>query len=355
LFDEHDNQLRLEAVVGINVPAEEYTLDYGQGIAGRVLESGRLINVADVSEDSRVASFPRASHAHSLLVAPIKNRDGVVIGTITLQSSKTSQFTGEDENLLMLLAHQAGLAIENARLYETAEYRRHIANIQREQMRRLTHQVVVAQEDERERIARELHDEAGQSLTALKISLEMLASSLPADMQEVRQALNDAAEQTGMTMENLRSIAHNLRPPALDRLGLTLALAGLCQQFESMTQIQTIFEGIELPRLSSSYEITLYRFVQEALTNIAKHANATEVRVWLGIQTGLVEIHVQDNGIGMQTNPLPLGSENMEGMGLASMEERLSIIDGKLEVRSVLGEGTHLCASVAMRSRESPA
>jgi signal transduction histidine kinase len=121
-----------------------------------------------------------------------------------------------------------------------------------------------------------------------------------------------------------------------------------------MTHIQTIFESIELPRLSSSYEITLYRFVQEALTNVAKHANATEVRVWLDKQTGLLEIHVQDNGRGIQTNPLALDSEKMEGMGLASMNERLSIIDGKLEVRSVPGEGTHLCASAALRSRESP-
>jgi signal transduction histidine kinase len=354
LFDEQDNRLRLEAVAGISVPPEDYTLDYGQGIAGRVLESGHLINVADVSQDARVVGFPRTSHAHSLLVAPIKNQDSMVIGTITLQSPNVGHFAEEDENLLMLLAHQAGLAIENARLYETAEYRRQVANNQRELMRRLTRQVVVAQEEERERIARELHDEAGQTLTALKISLEMLGNSLPSEMQEARLALKDAADQTGATMVNLRSIAHNLRPPALDRLGLNLALAGLCQQFEAMTHIQVIYEGIELPRLTSSFEITLYRFVQEALTNIAKHAEATEVRVWLDLQTSVLQIHVQDNGKGMKYNPLALESESQEGMGLASMEERLNIIDGKLEVQSELAKGTHLCASVALHLREEP-
>jgi PAS domain S-box-containing protein len=352
LFDEQKNQLRLEAVAGINVLAEEYTLDFGQGIAGRVLESDHLINVADVSKDDRVASFPRASHAHSLMVAPIKNRDGMVIGTITLQSSNIGQFTNEDENLLLLLAHQAGLAIENARLYETVMYRQQVAQIQREHLRLLTHRMVTAQEDERERIARELHDEAGQSLTALKISLEMVGHSLPPEMQEVRQVLKDASEQIGLTMENLRLLAHNLRPPALDRLGLNLALEGLCRQFESMTHLKVDYNGIELPRLPRSYEINLYRFVQEALTNIAKHANANEVRVWMDTQTGQIEIHVRDDGQGMRLNPLDLEHELQEGMGLASMEERLNIINGKLEVRSVLGQGTHLLARVALQLRE---
>jgi len=352
LFNEHDNRLHLEAAAGINVPSEEYMLDFGQGIAGRVLESGHLINVADVSQDARVVSFPRASHAHSLLVAPIKNRDSAGIGTITLQSSNPGQFTSDDENLLLLLAHQAGLAIENARLYENIIYRQQVTQIQREHLRLLAHQMVTAQEDERERIARELHDEAGQSLTALKISLEMLSNSMPSEMQEIRQTIKDAAEQAGLTMDNIRSLAHNLRPPALDRLGLNLALEGLCRQFESMTHLKVLYDGIEVPRLPRSHEINLYRFVQEALTNIVKHANASEVRVWMDTQTGQIEIHVQDNGQGMQINPLDIDYGLQEGMGLASMEERLNIIDGKLEVRSVLGKGTHLRASVALRLRE---
>jgi PAS domain S-box-containing protein len=352
LFNEQDNRLHLEAAAGINVPSEEYTMDFGQGIAGRVLESGRLINVADVNQDARVVSFPRASHAHSLLVAPIKNRDSVGIGTITLQSSSPGQFTSDDENLLLLLAHQAGLAIENARLYENVIKRQKVLQIQREHLRLLTHQIVTAQEDERERIARELHDETGQSLTALKISLEMLSNSLPSEMREVRQTIKDAAEQAGLTMENIRSLAHNLRPPALDRLGLNLALEGLCRQFGSMTHIQVIYNGIEVPRLPRSYEINLYRFVQEALTNIGKHANASEVRVWMDTQTGQIEIHVQDNGKGIQINPLDIEYGLQEGMGLASMEERLNIIDGKLEVRSVPGKGTHLRASVTLRLRD---
>jgi signal transduction histidine kinase len=161
--------------------------------------------------------------------------------------------------------------------------------------------------------------------------------------------LDEAAEQAGVTLENLRSIAHNFRPPALDRLGLNLALAGLCQQFESMTQILTVYKGIELPRLTSSHEINLYRFVQEALTNIAKHADATEARVWLDTQTGQLEIHVYDNGKGMQVNRL---REIHEGMGLTSMEERLNIIDGRLQVNSTPGQGTHLCAVVDLSLRE---
>lgn len=350
LLDEPNQQLRLEAITGIEVVAEEYTLHVGEGIAGRVLETGGLINVANVSQDERVASFPRSNHADSLIVAPIKNRLGTVIGTITLQSAKPDQFTAEDENLLRLLAHQAGLAIENARLYEQAEYGRHVAQVQRERLRQLTRQTVNAQEEERSRIARELHDEAGQSLTALKISLEILGNSLPDEMQAARQTVLEAAGQAGETLENLRSIAHNLRPPALDRLGLNLALAGLCEQFESMTEIQTKYTGMDLPLLHGTDEITLYRFVQEALTNIAKHAQATAVKVWMNTQTGLLEVHVQDDGKGMPANLLKF--EDLEGMGLTSMEERLRIIDGKLDVQSAPGQGTHLCACVNLHLRE---
>lgn len=351
LLDEQSNKLRLEAVTGIQVSPEEYTLEPGYGIAGRVIENGQLINVNDVSQDERVAGFPRTNQTSSLLVAPIKNRDGDVIGTITLQSDKTNQFLAEDESLLILLAHQAGLAIENARLYEAAEHRQKVAQIQRERLRQLARQTVTAQEDERSRIARELHDEAGQSLTALKISLEMLAQSLPDGMGAAREIVQEAASHAGLTLENLRSIAHNLRPPALDRLGLNLAVAGLCEQFEAMTHIQTRYTGFDLLRLESIHEITLYRFVQEALTNIAKHANATEVQVWLDVQTDLLEVHVQDNGIGMRMDPLDL-VDGEGGMGFTSMEERLRIIEGKLTVQSAPGEGTHLCASVTLRVRE---
>jgi len=352
-LDKRDNRLHPEAFSGAFVLAEEYTLNFGQGIAGRVIESNHLINVANISEDVRVESHPLKSGAHSLLVAPINNHKDVVIGTISLQSSTTGQFTGEDEKLLMLLAHQAGVAIENARLYETAENRRLVAQMQRERLRELSHRLVTAQENERERIARELHDEAGQSLTIIKLSLELLENKLPEDMAEIREALRDASRQTGSTLENLRSIAHNLRPPALDRLGLNQALISLCQQFETMTNIRTVHNGIELPRLPSSYEINLYRFVQEALTNVAKHANATEVQVWIETHTGKIEIHVKDNGQGIPNTQLDSKGEFMEGIGLTNMEERLDMIEGKLKVKSVSGQGTHLCAIVEFRLREA--
>lgn len=352
LRNERDNRLYPEAISGVTVSTDDYILEYGQGIAGQVFESGQLINVPDASQDPRVVSFPRTSGAHSLLVAPIKQRDNLVIGTITLQSSTAGQFKEEDEQLLTLLARQAGLAIENARLYETAEHRQRVAQIQRERLRQLTQQTVTAQEEERERIARELHDEAGQSLTALKISLEMMVNQLPEAMQEPRMALKEAAELAGQTLENIRSIAHNLRPPALDRLGLNLALVGLCQQFDAMTHIQVQYEGFELPRLPSSHEITLYRFVQEALTNAAKHAGATEIRVWMLSQTGQVEIHIRDNGKGMLTNLPDSEGLGQEGMGLTSMVERLRMIDGILDIQSTLGNGTYLRARVPLRLLE---
>ncbi|MBN2502936.1 MAG: GAF domain-containing sensor histidine kinase [Anaerolineales bacterium] len=352
LQDELNSLLRLEAVTGISVSPEDYTLSFGEGIAGLVLKSGALVNVSDVSTDDRVASLPRHSGARALLVAPIKNRDSMTIGTITLQSSTPGQFTADDEYLLTTLARQAGLAIENTRLYENAERGRRIAQLQRERLRQLTRRMVNAQEAERKRIAQELHDEAGQSLTALKISLEMLANGLSEDMQAERATLENAAELAGQTLENLRLISHNLHPAALDRLGLVLALEGLCENFEAMTNIQVSCKSVELPPLANSHEITLYRFVQEALTNIAKHAEATEVQVWLEIQTGILNIYIADNGKGMQHNPLDLDQAELDGMGLASMEERLKNIKGNLEVQSAPGQGTRLSARLPLQARQ---
>jgi PAS domain S-box-containing protein len=355
LLNEHDNQLYLQATSGIAVGPDEYKVRRGEGIAGRVLETGQLINVSDVSLDTRVVSIPRTTGARALLVAPIIDREGDVIGTITLEAATPGRFAEEDEDLLVVLARQAGLAIENARLYESAEHGRQVAQMQRERLRQLTRRTVTAQEEERERIARELHDEAGQSLTALKISLELIRDGLPADMQDSSVEMQEAINLVGQTLENLRSISHNLRPPALDRLGLSLALAGLCQQFEALTHIPTHYQALDLPRLYSSNEITLYRFVQEALTNAAKHAQATEIRVWLQRQDDWLEIHVQDSGKGMESNPLELDHGDQQGIGLAGMEERLSIIDGRLEVQSTPGVGTHLCAFVPIRLREESA
>lgn len=172
------------------------------------------------------------------------------------------------------------MAIENAHLFDSQRRARAVAETQRERLRVMANRIVATQEEERLRISRELHDEAGQALTSLKISLDLIRGGLP-EQASLRDRLADLASLTGETMETLRTLAHDLRPPGLDTFGLNVALEGLCNDFSVRTSLPVTYSGQDLPNLPTSMTLTLYRLAQEALTNIAKHAGATTVWVEL--------------------------------------------------------------------------
>src|SRR5690606_6168905 len=201
------------------------------------------------------------------------------------------------------------------------------AERQRERMRHMARRVVEAQEDERIRIARELHDESGQALTSLKISLDIIRSTIPDEMREVRQSLSDVLELTNQTINNLRLLSHNLRPPGLDVYGLDAALEGLCQDLQAHTATRVVYHGADLPDLPDLSALALYRFAQEALTNAIKHARPTEIQVELAINLDKVTVRVTDNGTGFVPPNLEV-SLPTEGSGLVGMVERLEMTNG---------------------------
>lgn len=237
------------------------------------------------------------------------------------------------------------MAIENAHLYATQRRARQLAEKQRERMRHMAQRVVQAQEKERERIARELHDEAGQSLTSLKISLDLIRSMLPEELSNIRGNLDDVLQLTDKTMSNLRLLSHNLRPPGLDMYGLDAALAGLCQDFETHTPLKITYRGTELPDLAALPALSLYRFAQEALTNVAKHAGATEVQMTLTEDSDKITLKIVDDGQGFIPPDLDEDSP-VQGAGLVGMVERLEMVEGHLHIQSTPGKGTRLVAVV---------
>ena len=209
----------------------------------------------------------------------------------------------------------------------------------------MARRVVQAQEVERARIARELHDESGQSLTSLKISLDLIRSALPESLSDIRQSLADVLELTDKTMSNLRLLSHNLRPPGLDVYGLNAALAGLCQDFETHTHLTITYSGSDLPTLAELTALSLYRFAQEAITNAAKHADATEVQVTLTQDSDMITLQVADNGCGF--SPPELDEEvSMKGVGLVGMVERLEMVNGRLQIESSVEQGSVITAVV---------
>jgi signal transduction histidine kinase len=205
----------------------------------------------------------------------------------------------------------------------------------------------MAQEEERARIARELHDESGQSLTSLKISLGMLHAQLPEEMAAAKEMLGALLDLTDQTMSNLRLLSHGLRPPGLDAYGLDAALEGLCEDFRLHTPLEIKYDGDESLMVDPLPALSVYRFAQEALTNIAKHAYATAVEVTLRQEANRIKLSVQDNGQGFSP-PNPDQDQPRSGTGLLGMLERLEMVNGLLEIDSAPGRGSRLTAVVPM-------
>lgn len=333
------------AWAGISGDVDAYILEGGEGIAGQVFLSGLVSNVADVQTDSHASRFAHSVGVRSLLVAPIQSRNRP-LGTISVQCGEPSAFTRDDERLLTILAVQAGLAIENAQLFDSQRRARAVAELQRERLRELTRQIVTAQEEERLRISRELHDEAGQALTSLKISLDLIRASLPAEQNDLRQRLAGVAELADSTMETLRTLAHDLRPPGLDAFGLNVALEGLCHDFSTRTNLPVDYRGVELLDLPTTVSLSMYRFVQEALTNVVKHAEAQHASVVLKHADGHLSLSVVDDGHGFVFEPDAPNVRRQGGIGLISMFERAELLGGTLTVETEPDRGTRLTARI---------
>jgi signal transduction histidine kinase len=213
---------------------------------------------------------------------------------------------------------------------------------QRENIRRMAEHVVAAQEEERQRISRELHDDLGQELTTHLIALRNLQQDLALSPETLYNRLQSLYDQSYEVFVKIRSIARDLRPPVLDALGLRVAMQTYCAEFTRRTHLPVIFEAeadASLPRLPDAYNITLYRTLQEALTNVVKHARASQVWVDLSMEEDQVTLTVQDNGIGLKAK-----KTGTNGIGLAGLRERITIAGGTLTVSSVPKRGTILSA-----------
>lgn len=337
LADETSGLLHPAAVVGLELQPGEYVLHPGEGIAGRAFEEGRVITVNDLRQDARPSSFARLKEFQTLLVSPVHSHTHR-LGTISIHRDSEEPFTLEDEQLLGRLGTQVALAIENARLFKAEQKAK-------QRLRQLTQKVVSAQEAERRRISYDLHDEAGQALTALKINLGMLAADLPESQETLRRDLLEAKNLVSNTMEHIRLLAHDLRPPIVDSFSLNLALESMCKDFGRRTNCEVVYQGETLPALPDEVTISFYRFVQEGLTNVAKHAEANRVEVVLRREPDRIVVSVADNGRGFK----PEEGEQSSGIGLAGMQERFDLLGGRLEINSVAGKGTFLTAYAPYR------
>lgn len=263
-------------------------------------------------------------------------REETFVGRLNVYTiGKERTFTANELQILELLAAQAAVAIQSAQLY--AQLR---AN--RQQLRWLNQRVITAQEDERQRLSRELHDSVGQMLTALNINLSLLAEDVSEENLTLRQNLLEATTLSKEALEQIRALARELRPVALGPTGLNAVLEAFCQEFSRRTRFPVTYEGIELPPLPDVVGISFYRFLQEGLTNVVKHANATQAQVTLTWHDGLISLTVADNGQGIAT--VTGNTQQPAGVGLIGLRERFELLGGEIQLHSTPGQGARLTA-----------
>jgi signal transduction histidine kinase len=294
----------------------------------RVLERGRSERVDSLLEDPEVnQEIARRLGATTGLYVPLRARDrpiGVLVAHNKL--GRDQRFTSGDLRLAEQFALRASIAVDLSQ------------RVARDALRR----VVAGQEVERRRLARELHDETGQALTSILLGLRAVDEA--GDPEHVKAAVSDLRELVVATLQDVRRLAVQLRPKALDDFGLVPALERLVQTFSESSGISVELEAqLGEDRLPTEVETTIYRIVQEALTNVVKHAEGTRVSILLVRRDGTGTVVIEDDGRGFVPEAL-----RADSIGLEGMRERVALLDGRLTIETAPGAGTTLRVEVPL-------
>jgi signal transduction histidine kinase len=243
---------------------------------------------------------------------------------------------------------QKELARWNLDLEEKVRQRTHELEEANEVRTHLLQKLILAQEDERRRIARELHDNASQSLAAVVINLNNIVDDLPDEHIGAKEKLNMLKEQTIQTLHGIRNLALELRPSVLDDLGLTSAIEWYARDYLSKRGLDVKIEISSQRKLPSYTETTLFRIIQEALTNIVKHAEANRVIVQLNVTEFQAVVQVADNGKGFDVDKVLSTDGLRQNLGIQGMVERATLLNGTFTIESKPGKGTSICVTVRL-------
>jgi len=214
--------------------------------------------------------------------------------------------------------------------------------------------IILAQEDERKRIAREIHDGPAQSLANMILRTEIAERMLETqDLDMIRNELVDLKEQVRIGLGEIRKIIFNLRPMALDDLGLVPTLRKFVQDFEERTRIRAVFEtnGKE-KRLPSAMEAAMYRLVQEAFNNALKHASPTYILLEMTFSEDAIHLAITDNGCGFSVEQVTAKARQHSQFGLVGVKERVDLLQGKIDIESAIGQGTKIKIQVPINTEQ---
>lgn len=186
----------------------------------------------------------------------------------------------------------------------------------------------------------------------------MIEKQLPEDLPPLQRSIQEAQELAQMAQDEIHAVSHRLRPPALEAFGLNAALAELCQEFVRVSGLHIKYQGSDILGLSETVSISFYRLLQEALANVAKHAQASSVQVVLAREGDEITLTVKDDGVGFRPDQLTSAHLPEHGLGLLGLQERFNLLGGQLEISSVPGAGTRITgawlAGALSSSRNTP-
>lgn len=300
---------------------------------------GQITIQHDVQKNPNWKNLFGIRHGQAWIGAPILI-NGSPAGLISLFSIKPGTFQQEHALVLEALANQTALALQNAELFENVRRGR-------ERLQHLSNLLLELQEEERQALARELHDEIGQLLTGLKL---LLASAAQSDGQLQQDRLADAISLVSDLLARVRQLSLELRPTMLDDLGLLPALLWQFDRFSKQTGITIDLQhgGITEKRFETKIETGAYRVIQEALTNIARHAGSAHAHVRVLVENSILAIAVSDEGQGFDVEQV---LKERKSSGLLGIRERVHLLGGTLEIHSAAGKGTQIYVNLPLSGR----
>ena len=346
LLDEQTNSLSYFVYQGLSDKyVEEMRFKLGEGVAGKVAQNGRAILLEDISLEPSAArpDLIKTEGLKAFISVPLRAKDNV-LGVLNVASTMARRFTKDDMYLLGSIGDQLGIAIEQAKLYKRLDDAR-------KRYQTLLRQMITIQEEERKRIARELHDETSQQLTALALNLQALTEMMEmGDFKdtEIKAMLKKIQNIAVQASAEVVRLIRELRPTLLDTLGLPAAIRNLAEMHLASRGINvtTEFKGMEQRRLSYEAELTLFRVAQETMSNIVRHSEAKKAIIRLECNSNECILSIEDDGKGFNVSEITRIEKDGRGAGLFGVRERVAAVGGEAYIESQPGKGVRATAKV---------
>ncbi len=335
---------------GVSVPFE-HTWAPGEGIPGWVLKYKVPYGTSDAANDPLIRHELAVNEGvRSIICTPILDSVGEVIGYFDIRNKQGAEgFTINDQEMLLTLAPVASIAIQNALAYQQRMATVNELKESAAQLQELAASLESAREEERTQIARELHDELGQALTAVKFDLAWLGDELEKKDENLFQKIKDITARVNTLIQRVKRISTELRPGMLEDLGLVASIEWQAQDFEKHTGVRckVNLPGEELV-LTREQSLAIFRIFQEALTNVVRYAEAEQVDITLSKAGEVLVLEVKDNGKGIKAEEVT----GLHSLGLLGMRERATYLGGTFDVHGTPGEGTMLRVTIPVNKTE---